>query len=162
MEYIYKRYSSTFWFAFEIIIAFGAIVAIMAIIVLIALRKKKTEYIWFTRLFVLVIPIFLLFYVIFCTLEESKGYNKFVNKEYASVKGSFCLESVEYNRIGEPYCSFYINDYLFYDISGVEGEIVSKIEDGDIIEIHFILDEDNVFDGSSFVIFEIIKITKTE
>ena len=158
MEYIYRRYNSAFCFVPGIIVIL-VIVTIIAIIILRAWRKKKEQQNdWFAPLFTLILPTILLVNTIHCIAFEKETYNKFTKEEYFSVNGPLYIISVEYNRADEIFCSFYVNNYLFDDIYGEEGEIISKIEKGTIVEVHFVLDENKPFEDEKLVILEIIKI----
>lgn len=158
MECIYRRFDPAFWAA--PVIAVIIIVAVFFVIVLFSLKeRKKQAQNWFVYLFAMILPSFLLVFVTYATILESRHFNKFTSGDFSSIKGAFNLESVEYDRIGRAYYSFSIGDYIFSNVCGDEGAIIGKIENGCIIEVHFILDENNIIDGEQLVIVEILKET---
>ncbi len=107
-------------------------------IIICSIRKKKAGmYDWPAPLFLVIIPIIITVYIIRGTLIENDRYNRYARGESLSAKGSFYLDSVDYGR-GGPYYTFKVDNILFEGIRWDAGDAVSQIENGSLVEIHYL------------------------
>ncbi len=107
-------------------------------IIICSIRKKKAGmYDWPAPLSLVIIPIIITVYIIRGTLIENDRYNRYARGESLSAKGSFYLDSVDYGR-GGPYYTFKVDNILFEGIRWDAGDAVSQIENGSLVEIHYL------------------------